>query len=334
MKAHPVRHVMALLVTCCAAGSAPAVPIGVMDQDGGFVDLVSVGLISGADVLGVRSVAQGTPIGAASPQEVLANKNYTALIGQLGNAQDRHESYVELPGLLGKQMSSALVNAAGDMEVGVDGFNRGVGRALSRFALTVKNHRSRPVQLDFAFNILAGEVLVYDSNGYPADHPRAAEAEVFARIDAVLSTPAGPHGGHYDVTEHRLFDFYVGMFGAGPGHDLQYTDNAHALLSERDQPPGQSIWGYDIAAYAGLVAMPEIAPYGEVTLYYDMLARVRGSFENGGRAALGDPFDLLAGGGGIRLIERSIGAVPEPGTAALVTAALLLLTWLQRRRRP
>jgi len=82
------------------------------------------------------------------------------LVGQLGNAEDQHETYGELPGLLGRQTASAYVDATANMEVGVDGSNSGIGRGLSRFTLTIENHRSRPVQLDFAFTMLPGEVLV------------------------------------------------------------------------------------------------------------------------------------------------------------------------------
>lgn len=324
MNCRTARRVLATIITCCTAASATAAPL---------LDALSVGLISGADVVGLQAtVAQGTPI-RGTPDVVLADKNYTALVGQPGNAQDRHESYVELPGLVGLQASSALVDATGHMEVGVDGFNPGVGRALSRYAMTIKNTGSGPVLLNFAFHILAGEVLVYDSHQFPAGDPRAVEAQVFARIDAVLKTPAGPHGGHYDVTEHRLLDFFVTVVGAAGGQKLDASADAYPLLTHHFDPRTSILLGYDIAAYDGLVALPAIEPYGELTLYYDMLARVDGGTESGGRATLGDPFDLVGTGPGVHLFDRSISAVPEPGSAALAAAALLVLAGARRRRR-
>ena len=83
----------------------------------------------------------------------------------------------------------------------------------------------------------------------------------------------------------------------------------------------------------GLVALPAIEPYGELTLYYDMLARVDAGTESGGRATLGDPFDLVGTGPGVHLFDRSTGAVPEPGSAALAAGALLVLAGGRRRRR-
>jgi hypothetical protein len=288
-------------------------------------------------------VEQGTPI-VGFPNDVLANKNYTALVGQLGNAADRHETYVEGYGLLGKQMASAVVDASGHMEVGVDGFIHGSGRALSRFALTVKNQGDEPLQLDFAFSFLPGEVLVYDPHRFPATDPRRVESQVFARIDAVLSTPAGPFGGTYDVTEHRLFDFHVGLYGGNfyggichvvidecPGIALDHTPNAAGLLTELFMP-AQSSFGYAIEGFSGQVALPDIAPYGELTVYYDMLARVHGHAEGGGWAAIGDPFDLLAGGG-IALLPRTPNQVPEPAVAPLLALGVALLALHRGRRR-
>jgi hypothetical protein len=340
----PSRRAGCALALLIAVSGATAEPLGLIDRDGGFVDVFNVGIITGVDLRSAVSiVAQGTPI-VGFPEDILSNKSYTAMVGQLGNADEAHETYLERPSTIGIQMASAVANFAGDLEVGVDGFQRnGVSRALSRFGLTIKNYRANPVQLDFAFQIPDGQVLAYDPAMFPATDSRAVEAGVWARIDAVLRTPAGEDGGHYDETEHRLFDFHVGIVGSGnsacaampcDGLLLTATANAQPLLHWRPQPQGRSIWGFDIDTYDGLVALPEIAPFGELTIYYDMLARVQGHFEGGGRAMLGDPFDLVERGGSIRFIERTaVAQVPEPASLALAALGVVALATRHRRRR-
>lgn len=84
--------------------------------------------------------------------------------------------------------ASAYANGAGDLQVGADGFSA-AGNVLSRFNLTIKNERSRPVRFDFAFDIPAGEVLTMDPARHPARDPRRSHARVHAEIDAILKSP-------------------------------------------------------------------------------------------------------------------------------------------------
>ena len=68
------------------------------------------------------------------------------------------------------------------------------------------------------------------------------------------------------------------------------------------------------------------------SLFYDMYAHLNiQRFEMGGRAMLGDPFDLT-GGAGIRLTQQSA-QVPEPSTLFLLGGGLVAVGSVRRRRR-
>lgn len=342
MKTNTLRTVV--LVTSLLGSQASAGPIGLLDQDGGFVDLLNTSIITGVRVqplFGGGVVTQGTKV--LSPDSALENKSYTAMQVQLGNAEDEHETYVERPGLIGKMFASAYANGAGDLQVGADGFSA-AGNALSRFNLTIKNERSRPVRFDFAFDIPAGEVLTMDPARHPARDPRRSHARVHAEIDAILKSPDEEEPGRWVETEHALFDFFVDVQGSCGHGDLScagvavdYSANAQPLLKEHIIED-TSTFGLDIDAYSGLISMPEIPPFGELTIFYDMYALAFGTSEGGARAALGDPLGLISSAG-VHLIERTPGPtptprgnVPEPGTLLLTGAGLLILVGRQLRR--
>lgn len=161
-----------------------------------------------------------------------------------------------------------------------------------------------------------------------------------ATIDALLKTPSGPFGGEFEEADVGLFDLTLDLLGAGPvsckgplapmqtceGKVIEYPDFAFPLLRPLDGPG--SSWGFTIDEYASVVALPEIAPFGELTVYYDMYALVRSHRESGGRAALGDPIVLSEGGGSgggtggslpFQLIE-----LPEPQATLLLLAGVAL----------
>lgn len=339
MKRHTFQ--IGALAALLLSTQATASPIGLLDQDGGFVDLLHTRLITGVRVqplFGAGLITQGTEV--RSPDSTLENKNYTAMQVQLGNADEEHETYVERPGLIGKMFASSYANAAGDLQVGADGFSA-AGNALSRFNLTIKNHRSQPTRFDFAFDIPAGEVLTMDSARHPARDPRRSHARVHAEIDAILKSPDEQNPGTWVETEHALFDFFVdvqGSCGHGDlscaGITLDYSDNALPFLRERVDD-NTSTFGLDIGAYSGLISMPEIPPFGELSIFYDMYALAFGDREGGARAALGDPLALVLGPG-VRLIEHAPsttpgGNVPEPDTFVMAGLGLLMLRWQAQR---
>ena len=82
--------------------------------------------------------------------------------------------------------------------------------------------------------------------------------------------------------------------------------------------------GYDFAGLFTTVALGDLTTSDVVR--YTMEVSVSGpGFETGGRALIGDPFDLASGGG-------SIGFVPEPGVGVLLALAGVAL--LRRRTGP
>lgn len=336
-----------------------AIPVGLLDQDGGFIE-VNASLITGVahySPLLDPNPAQGTPV-AINPLETIENKSYTAVAATFGSfsLQDSHESYVEAAsGAGGTRFANATANAAGDLEVGIDGWLYGTSVAVARYSLEITNYRSRPVDLDFAFTIPEGALYSYDPALYYGDHPLAAKTMVGANIDGVLLTPAGPFGGHYDETLlPDMFDFFVEMRGAGErtcfiddpqrpltgqegtceGKMISYSPNAFPLL-EPGTPANIFSYGFLINEYEGLLRLPTLEPFAKLTLYYDMYAQVHTSMEQGGRAMLGDPF-TLSGTVPVRIVEHFTEpppvSVPEP-PAFLLAAAGLLGLGLARRRK-
>jgi hypothetical protein len=93
-----------------------------------------------------------------------------------------------------------------------------------------------------------------------------------------------------------------------------------------------SVLYYKMAKYQGMVDLPVIPAYGELTVYYDMYAYYfQNGSENPGSAFLGDPAGLVGEGGG--LVQRPLAAVPEPSTLALSSLALLCLQLRRVSRR-
>ncbi len=84
---------------------------------------------------------------------------------------------------------------------------------------------------------------------------------------------------------------------------------------------GGSIFGYDFASYGDMLSLGFFNPGETVTVEYEMIARVDSpGYECGGRAAVGDPFDLdgtpgfegtITPGGPIPVRETSWGKIKE-----------------------
>jgi len=118
------------------------------------------------------------------------------------------------------------------------------------------------------------------------------------------------------------------LHGGKNGHTLTKsgTDLGSTYFADADYP--SNVQGYRFDAYVALIPLGVLATTDVVE--YIMQARVSGpGFETGGRATIGDPFDLVGGGSTIGFAAQ----VPEPGSGFMLGAGLMVLGGLGRRRR-
>lgn len=91
------------------------------------------------------------------------------------------------------------------------------------------------------------------------------------------------------VDGNPAFTATANLIGGLAGHVLVETGTSLGPVAVG----GGSEFGYDFSAYADQLALGSIPNGGSVTVTYEMKARVDApGFETGGRAQIGDPFDL------------------------------------------
>lgn len=287
------------------------------------LDLVRIdyGITTGVDARIGRTgqsatLKDGLDLGDPPIWTFLEDKTYTFRQIQFG-AGEKDESYVEYAPQSKPSFASALAEDS-NLEVGV--FHNLVGTpyllsAASRFQLRIKN-TSQDVPLtgvEFEFHIPQSTLVVRDAT----ERYRNIGARVGAMIDYTLLTPAGPFGGTFDETTGSLLDYFYFI-----DDELKVTRTANTTIEEQCPILGSNSVCRDVLApYSGTVVLPEIAPFGELTLYYDMYATVNGLGETVAEAFIGDPMDLN-GAQAFRLIlpdgDDGGASVPEPATGALL----------------
>jgi len=108
------------------------------------------------------------------------------------------------------------------------------------------------------------------------------------------------------------------------GHTL--TDLGGTFFTHADYP--FNVRGYRFDPYVATIPLGVLATTDVVE--YVMQARVSGpGFETGGRAVIGDPFDLAGSGSSITFAAQ----VPEPSSWFMLGLGLMLLAGAARRRR-
>lgn len=125
-----------------------------------------------------------------------------------------------------------------------------------------------------------------------------------------------------------VFSSEAVLRGGKNGHTLTEigTDLGGTYFSDADFP--SNVQGYRFDPYITTIQLGVLATTDVVE--YVMQARVSGpGFETGGRAIIGDPFDLAGGGSSITFAAQ----VPEPSSFFMLCIGLILLAGLQWQRR-
>ena len=167
-------------------------------------------------------------------------------------------------------------------------------------------------------------------NSFPpgADPDLDASAAVNIRLTSKLTHTDGSveETVHFEYGMHTLRAPIVGVLLADP------TDDALGALSRFDEPDGS--FGFRLLPVVRGFSFSSVGPGESLEFGYDYFATASTGFgETGVFAAIGDPFNLTAGGG---RFEFQMGdSVPEPG-GSLTTfgIGLAVLCIFAHRRRP
>jgi hypothetical protein len=256
--------------------------------------------------------------------EHIKNKIYSAQVVPTGASTRESEAYVQaVPTDKEYGFASAFANGEPVLEVGVQDymFSYHGSAALARYYTKIKNNTDEEVGFDFFFVIPAGNVEI---KGVRFNGGYSTHARVEATVDYFLRTP---DLGTYIDTTGQPFRMFVDLTNEGRQGTVEHSPNITVGNLSND-----SVLYYKMAKYQGMVDLPVIPAYGELTVYYDMYAYYfQNGSENPGSAFLGDPAGLVGEGGG--LVQRPLAAVPEPSTLALSSLALLCLQLRRVSRR-
>jgi hypothetical protein len=269
----------------------------------------------------------GFEIAGAIQHYLTTNRPFSdAQIVPTGSTSDINESFVQFGTSGNRSFSSAVANGAGALEVGAERkvFTNGSNLAVSRWYTTIKNNTDEDVHFDLSLDFEEGRVEIQGTR-FPVERSRA---HIFAMVDYLLRTP---NEGVYVDTTGRLYTYDVLLTNEGRNGTLVTSPSVEPFLTDLST---SSILSYRVDPFLlNLGSVPTIPGRGELTLYYDMYAFFSNNFgENLGSAFIGDPLDLVQGGG-ISLVPGSAEAVPEPATFLLCGAALSAVLLLQRLRR-
>jgi hypothetical protein len=236
-------------------------------------------------------------------------------------------------------VGSAFASSAGDNNglfgVGVNGFfftNSLPPDALLAsvtFSQTITNNSTSNVSIFAGVTIPAPTILLFGvGNSFPAgaDPRRDVAASVNASFLTRITHPDGT------VVDGQPLDYGISLFRQPISGVLFAIDADGALLTKLEDPDGS--FGFQLPNFqADNLLLAEIAPGDVLELTLDYFASASTGFgETGIFAAIGDPFDLRAGG--VRF-DLQVGAptspAPEPETWAMLGAGLMVLVVLRRR---
>jgi hypothetical protein len=152
------------------------------------------------------------------------------------------------------------------------------------------NTSGAPADYVFDFSITPASLRIVDFAGLPDASNNAVDVSFQITIRANGAV---------------VFEAGASVFGGNISHTLTETGT-----SLNPTFVAGSVFGYDFAPYSDVLALGTVPNGGTITIEYEMVARVdTPGFEAGGRAEIGDPFDL-SGTPGLSGTLRPAGPIP------------------------
>lgn len=258
------------------------------------------------------------------------------------------QPYPNQPNSVGSGFASSTATAAGVFGVGVNGFflqnslPPNVFEASGTWTQTLTNTSTQTLPTSATFIIPAPEIHFFGvGNSFPAgaNPDLDASATVQIKLISTLTRVSGTKDEvvHFDYGMRAERDRNSGLLLASP-----FADAVGQITRADDFDGG---FGFFLPLLTAVdFAFREVGPGESLEFGYEYLATSSTGFgETAVLAAIGDPFNLTAGGG---RFEIKVGdglppttpptptTVPEPASLTLLGAGCIALRTLLARRRP
>lgn len=237
--------------------------------------------------------------------------------------------FPNLPNSVGSAFASSAGTNTGLFGVGVNGFfftNSLPPDALLgsvTFEQTITNNSTSSVEIFADITIPAPTIQLFGVGDFfpvGADPRRDVTASVNVSFLTRITHPDGT------VVDGQPLDYGIFLFRELTSGTLHAIDADGALLSRFEEPDGS--FGFQLPNFhEDNLRLAEIAPGDilELTLEYSASAST-GFGETGIFAAIGDPFNLSAGGSALDIHVGAATSIPEPGSWALLALGFGLLS--------